>query len=164
LLQRRKERVDRGIKARSSDVFALSSWREMLYLSAPRLLPIVGLLLLSVVLSYYWQRVLLSVSVFALLAISWDILAQSGMVSLGQALFFGTGAYLAGNMNHYLGWLAPLCNPPAGGYFWGPALYAVPYTRFTLARNLFFNGHAGAAADAGPNHRGHTHFWRHRRP
>ena len=103
-MKRRKERIDRGIKARSSDIFALSSWREMLYLAAPRLLPVVGLIVLSLALSVYWQRVLLSVSVFALLAISWDILAQTGMISLGQALFFGTGAYLSGIMNHYWGW------------------------------------------------------------
>lgn len=102
--KRRKERIDRGIKARSSDIFALSSWREMLYLAAPRLLPVVGLIVLSFALSMYWQRVLLSVSIFALLAISWEILAQTGMISLGQALFFGTGAYLAGIMNHYWGW------------------------------------------------------------
>jgi len=102
--KKRKERIDRGIKARSSDIFALSSWREMLYLAAPRLLPVVGLIVLSLALSVYWQRVLLSVSVFALLAISWDILAQTGMISLGQALFFGTGAYLSGIMNHYWGW------------------------------------------------------------
>jgi branched-chain amino acid transport system permease protein len=76
----------------------------MLYLAAPRLLPIVGLIVLSFALSVYWQRVLLSVSIFALLAISWEILAQTGMISLGQALFFGTGAYLAGIMNHYWGW------------------------------------------------------------
>jgi len=103
-LKKRKERIDRGIKVRSSDVFALLSWREMLYLSFPRLLPIVGLVVLSFTLSIYWQKVLLSVSVFALLAISWDILAQSGMISLGQALFFGMGAYLSGIMNYYWGW------------------------------------------------------------
>ncbi len=103
-MKKRKERIDRGIKVRSSDVFALLSWREMLYLSFPRLLPIVGLVVLSFTLSIYWQKVLLSVSVFALLAISWDILAQSGMISLGQALFFGMGAYLSGIMNYYWGW------------------------------------------------------------
>ena len=103
-MKRRKERIDRGIKARSEDIFALCSWREMLYLAAPRLLPVVGLIVLSFALSVYWQRVLLSVSIFALLAISWEILAQTGMISLGQALFFGTGAYLAGIMNHYWGW------------------------------------------------------------
>ena len=103
-MKKRKERIDRGIKVRSSDIFALCSWREMLYLAAPRLLPIVGLIVLSFALSVYWQRVLLSVSIFALLAISWEILAQTGMISLGQALFFGTGAYLAGIMNHYWGW------------------------------------------------------------
>ena len=102
-MKRRKERIDRGIKVTSNDVFALCSCREMLYLSSPRLLPTVGLIILSLALSVYWQRVLLSVSVFALLAISWDILAQTGMISLGQALFFGTGAYFAGIMNHYWG-------------------------------------------------------------
>ena len=136
-MQRRKERVDRGIKVRSSDIFALSSWREMLYLSAPRLLPIFGLLLLSILLSQYWQRVLLSVSVFALLAISWDILAQSGMVSLGQALFFGTGAYFAGNMNHYLGWPPYLTIPLAtilGGVLC--TLFLLPVLRL---RGIYFS-------------------------
>ena len=101
---RRKERIDRGIKARSGDIFALCSWREMLYLAAPRLVPIIGCLVLPLVLGIYWQRVLLNVAVFALLAISWDILEQSGMISLGQALFFGMGAYAAGVFNHYFGW------------------------------------------------------------
>lgn len=83
----------------------------MLYLSFPRLLLIVGLFILSFSLSLYWQKVLLSVSVFALLAISWDVLAQSGMISLGQALFFGMGAYLAGIMNCYWG-LSPFLTIP----------------------------------------------------
>ncbi|MBN2705818.1 MAG: branched-chain amino acid ABC transporter permease [Deltaproteobacteria bacterium] len=103
-MKKRKERIDRGINVRSSDIFALTSWREMTYLAAPRLLPVLGLMVLPLMLGGYWQKVMLSVSVFALLAISWDILAQSGMVSLGQALFFGVGAYLAGVLNHYWAW------------------------------------------------------------
>jgi branched-chain amino acid transport system permease protein len=136
-MKRRKERIDRGIKARSSDIFALSSWREMLYLAAPRLLPIVGLLVLSVALSVYWQRVLLSVSVFALLAISWDILAQTGMISLGQALFFGAGAYLAGIMNHYWGW-PPYITIPLATIFGGLLCTAllIPVLRL---RGIFFS-------------------------
>lgn len=102
-MEKRKERIDRGIKARSKDIFALCSYREMLYLSAPRLIPIIGFLILPLVLGVYWQKVLLSVAVFSLLAISWDILAETGMISLGQALFFGVGAYVTGAMNHYFG-------------------------------------------------------------
>ena len=117
-MQKRKERIDRGIKVRSEDIFAVCSWKEMLYLSAPRLLPIVGFVILPLVLGVYWQRVLLSVCVFALLAISWDILAQSSMVSLGQALFFGMGAYCSGILNHYFG-VSPFLSIPiaavAGG-------------------------------------------------
>jgi len=100
---KRKERVDRGINVRSGGVFALCSWREMLYLAGPRLLPVFICLFLPLVLDAYWQKVLLSVAVFALLAISWDILAQTGMISLGQALFFGMGAYVTGILNHYWG-------------------------------------------------------------
>jgi len=117
-LKKRKERIDRGIKVRSADIFALLSWREMLYLSAPRLLPVCVCLVLPLVLGAYWQKVLLSVAVFALLAISWDILAQSGMVSLGQALFFGVGAYCSGTLNHYWG-LSPLITIPLAAILGG---------------------------------------------
>ena len=117
-MQKRRERVDRGINVRSGDVFALCSWREMLYLAGPRVLPVVAILLLPLALGIYWQKVLLSVAVFALLAISWDLLAQTGMISLGQALFFGMGAYVTGVLNHYWG-LPPLLTIPVAAVFGG---------------------------------------------
>lgn len=100
----RRERIDRGIKARTEDIFAIFSFREVAYLLAPRAIPVLGLLVLSLTLSMYWQKVLISTAIFALLAMSWDLLVSSGMVSLGQALFFGVGAYIAGSLNHWLGW------------------------------------------------------------
>ncbi len=117
-MQKRKERIDRGIKTRSEDISALLSWREMLYLSGPRLLPFIGLAILPLVLGSYWQKVLLSVAIFALLAMSWDMLAQSGMVSLGQSLFFGVGAYIAGVMNHYWSF-PPFVTIPVAAIFGG---------------------------------------------
>jgi branched-chain amino acid transport system permease protein len=136
-LERRKERIDRGIKARAGDVFALSSWREMLYLLAPRLIPVLGFLLLPLVLDNYWQKVLLSVAAFALLAISWDILAQSGMISLGQALFFGLGAYCSGVLNHAFGW-PPLLALPAAALLGGllSTLCLLPVLRL---RGVYFS-------------------------
>ncbi len=136
-MKKRKERIDRGIKARSSDIFALLSWREMLYLSAPRMLPIIGCLTLPLILGPYWQKVLLSVAVFALLAISWDILAQTGMVSLGQALFFGVGAYCAGVMNHYFG-LSPFITLPVASVLGGLicTLLLLPVLRL---RGIYFS-------------------------
>ncbi|MBF0497639.1 MAG: branched-chain amino acid ABC transporter permease, partial [Deltaproteobacteria bacterium] len=80
-----------------------NSWREMLYLLGPRVIPVAALVILGLVAPLYWQRVLVSTAMFALLAISWDMLASTGMVSLGQALFFGVGAYVAGILNHYYG-------------------------------------------------------------
>jgi branched-chain amino acid transport system permease protein len=102
-VKKRRERIDRGIKVRSEDVYALVSWREMLYLAGPRLLPAAAFLLLPFFLGPYWQKVMISVAVFALLAISWDMLAQTGIISLGQALFFGMGAYVSGILNIYFG-------------------------------------------------------------
>jgi branched-chain amino acid transport system permease protein len=136
-VEKRKERIDRGIKVRSEGVFALCSWREMLYLAAPRVLPVAACLLLPLVQDAYGRKVLVSVAVFALLAISWDILAQSGMISLGQALFFGAGAYCAGVMNHYLG-LSPLFTLPLAAVCGGAVstLVLLPVLRL---RGIYFS-------------------------
>jgi branched-chain amino acid transport system permease protein len=136
-MEKRKERIDRGIKARSGDIFALSSWREMLYLAAPRWIPIIGFLILPLILGIYWQKVLLSVAVIALLAISWDILAQTGMISLGQALFFGMGAYASGVINYYLGW-HPLIAIPLASVIGGAicTVFLLPVLRL---RGIYFS-------------------------
>lgn len=111
MMKKRKERIDRGIKARSEDIFALSSLREMIYLLIPRAIPVLGLLVVSPFLSAYWQEVFISTAIYALLAISWDLLASCGLVSLGQSLFYGIGSYIAGALNYYLGW-SPLFTIP----------------------------------------------------
>ena len=110
-MKKRKERIDRGIKARSEDIFALSSYREMLYLLVPRAIPVVGLLGVAPFLSPYWKEVFISTAVYALLAISWDLLISAGLVSLGQSLFYGIGSYVAGALNYYWGW-SPLFTIP----------------------------------------------------
>lgn len=111
----RRERVDRGIKVRSDDVFAIASLRDLCYVLLPRVLAVAALLvfpLLQAVVSGYWQTVMLNTLVIALLALSWDLLASTGLVSLGQALFFGVGGYLAGYLDSGLG-LGPLLGIPA---------------------------------------------------
>ncbi len=89
-MKKRKERIDRGIKARSADIFALTSYREMLYLLIPGAIPVVGLLCFAPMLSDYWREVILSTAIYALLAMSWDMLMCAGLLSLGQALFLGS--------------------------------------------------------------------------
>jgi branched-chain amino acid transport system permease protein len=99
----RRERIDRGIKARSDSIYMLSSFREMLYLLFPRVLPIAALFLIPLAVGGgYWEKVVFYACIFVLLALSWDFLASVGLVSLGQALFFGVGAYISGGLNHYL--------------------------------------------------------------
>jgi branched-chain amino acid transport system permease protein len=101
--RKRKERLDRGIKVRSDDIFALTSYREMLYVAAPPAIPVIILLAVPWLLPTYWQKVLVATSVIAIMAMSWDLLVSVGMVSLGQALFYGVGAYIAGVSDHYAG-------------------------------------------------------------
>ena len=100
--ERRKERLDRGIKVRTEGLYALSSWREMGYLLLPRLLLILGLLSLPLWLDMYWQRVLCQAGIYALLALGFDFLAEYvGLVCLGGAFFIGAGGYISGLLNAY---------------------------------------------------------------
>jgi branched-chain amino acid transport system permease protein len=108
----RKVRIDRGIKARSDSIYIVSSYRELGYTLLPRVLPVIALLSLPLVLGEgYWGRVLVLTCIYALLALSWDFLQSVGMISLGQAFFFGAGGYIAGALNYYFG-LPPIITIP----------------------------------------------------
>lgn len=120
--QRRKERIDRGIKIRTDGLYALMSWREMAYLIAPRFFLIAGLLVLPQIMpGMYWVRVISIVCIYAMLAISFDFLAHYiGLVSLGGAFFVGTGGYLSAILNTSLGFnplVAIVCATLLGGMF-----------------------------------------------
>jgi branched-chain amino acid transport system permease protein len=109
---RRKKRLDRSVKVRSEGLYALSSFREMAYVLAPRLLLIVGLLIMPLLLDLYWQRVLCAAGIFAMLALGFDFLAgYVGLVCLGGAMFIGFGGYAAGLLNAHLG-LPPFASIP----------------------------------------------------
>jgi branched-chain amino acid transport system permease protein len=111
----RKERIDRGIFVRSSDIFALSSWQEITYLVLPRAIPFVLLLVLPLVLELsgnsYWAKVMIVLAILGIMAMSWDLLRMAGMFSLGQALFFGLGSYVAAGLSHYFHWPIYLTHP-----------------------------------------------------
>lgn len=117
---RRKERLDRGIKVTTEGIYAISSWQEMGYLLLPRLVLICGILVLPLVIpSLYWQRVISIVCIYSLLALGFDFLAHFvGLVSLGGAFFIGTGGYIAAILNTSFG-LPPILTIPiatiAGG-------------------------------------------------
>lgn len=101
----RKERIDRGIKVRTEGIYAISSFREILYLMGPRLLLIVGVLVLPLFLELapYWKRVVNIMFVYSLLALAFDFLANYvGLVCLGGAFFVGVGGYLSAIFNVYL--------------------------------------------------------------
>lgn len=137
----RKERLDRGIKARSDDIFALASYRDLLYLIGPRALLIGGLLLFPLltmtgIIGRAWLNVMLIACNMALLALSWDLLASVGLVSLGQALFFGVGGYMAGYLNDaYL--VPPLLTIPLGTVLGALMCTAVLYPVLRL-RGIYF--------------------------
>lgn len=110
--ERWKKRLDRSIKVRCEGLYAINSWREMGYLALPRLLLILGLLILPLTLDMYWQRVLCTAGIYALLALSFDFLAEYvGLVCLGGAMFIGFGGYTSGVLNEYFGW-PPLATIP----------------------------------------------------
>ena len=113
--QRRKERLDRGIKVRADSLYALMSWRELGYLTLPRFVLIAGILGMPFLMpSMYWQRVISVVCIYAILAMSFDLLAHYvGLVSLGGAFFIGIGGYIAAVLNTSLGLPPLVCIPIA---------------------------------------------------
>ena len=177
--ERRKERLDRGIKVRSDGIYALLSWRELGYLVLPRLLLIGGLLLLPLVMPLYWQRVISYVCLYALLALSFDFLAHYvGLVSLGGALFIGTGAYIAALLNKHLGLSIILtipiasvsgaaictllllpCLPLRGVYFAIVSLmYPLAMMRIIEALNIFGGTDGIMGVDSFPSSWGEQYF------
>jgi len=84
------------------------------FLAMPRLLLILGLLVLPLTLDMYWQRVLCTAGIYALLALSFDFLAEYvGLVCLGGAMFIGFGGYTSGVLNSYFEWSPFLTIPIA---------------------------------------------------
>jgi branched-chain amino acid transport system permease protein len=171
--QRRKERLDRGIKVRAESIYALASWREMAYLIGPRAALILGLLLFPVMIpNLYWQRVLSIAATYGLLALSFDFLANYvGLVCLGGALFTGVGGYIAGILNASLHLppaltipLATLlgallctlllfpCLPLRGVYFAiATLMYPLLFERIITALNVFGGTEGLSGLDSLPN-------------
>jgi branched-chain amino acid transport system permease protein len=168
--ERRKERLDRGIKARTEGLYAVNSWREITYLLAPRAgLVLVLLVAPLVVPSLYWQRVLCFAAVYALLAISFDFLSERvGLVCIGGAFMIGVGGYISGSLNFYLGWPVFLTIPigtvagavictllwlpclPLRGIYFAVVTFMFPFlgTSIILATGLF-RGTEGLSPVAG---------------
>lgn len=136
---RRKERLDRGIKVRTDGVYAISSWLEISYLLTPRLIFVLGFLALPFVLSHvpYWQRVLSIICIYALLAMGFDLLANYvGLVSLGGGFYIGVGAYTAAILNTKFG-LPPLLTVPLAMVI-GSAICTVLFIPCLPLRGVYF--------------------------
>lgn len=112
--ERRKERIDRGVKVRSDTIYAVSSLKEIMFLMGPGIALVVILLILPLLLPPYWQRVLTITGVYALLSVSFGFLANFvGLVNLGGAMFVGVGGYISGILNSYFGFPLILSIPAA---------------------------------------------------
>jgi branched-chain amino acid transport system permease protein len=136
---RRKERLDRGIKVRSDGVYAIASWAEISYLVAPRLIFILGLLAAPILLTPvpYWQKVLSIICIYSLLAISFDFLANYvGLVSLGGGFYIGVGAYVAALLNMKLG--APIFITIPAATVVGAAICTVFFLPCLPLRGVYF--------------------------
>jgi len=101
---KRHERLDRGIRVRTTGLYGLLSYREISYLVIPRLVLIVGLLILPLLITNeYWEKVICLTMVNAMLALVFDFLAEFvGLICLGGALFVGVGAYMTALFNNLL--------------------------------------------------------------
>ena len=134
---RRKERIDRGVKVRSDSIYAIGSIKEIGYLVGPRLGLVAAMLLLPLVVPIYWQKVITITAIYALLAISFGFLANYvGLVNLGGALFVGAGGYISGLLNSAYGWPLYLTIPVAT--IVGAVLCTVIFLPVLPLRGIYF--------------------------
>ena len=100
-LNARVETIDRGVRARTQDIYALMSYSDLLYLIGPRILPPLLLLILPLLVGgTYWLNILSLACFYAIASMSWDVLSgYTGLVSFGHALFIGFGGYTAAILN-----------------------------------------------------------------
>lgn len=135
--EKRKKRLDRGIKVRTEGIYALSGWKEIAYLVTPRATLILGIMLAPLLLGPYWQRVLCQTAAYALLALGFDFLAHYvGMVCLGGAFFVGVGGYLSGLLSSSCG--LPLCTAIPLAAFGGAALCTLVFLPCLRMRGIYF--------------------------
>ena len=99
---------------------------------------ILGLIILPLVLpGLYWQRVLGLAGVYALLAISFDFLAERvGLVCIGGAFMIGVGGYISGSLNYYLKLPVALTMPI--GTFGGALLCTLLWLPCLPLRGIYF--------------------------
>ncbi|PLX96706.1 MAG: branched-chain amino acid ABC transporter permease [Desulfuromonas sp.] len=66
---------------------------------------VVVMAVLPTLLNPRWQAVAITFLIFSVVALSQDIvLGKAGMFNMGQALFFGMGAYITAILNYKFGW------------------------------------------------------------
>jgi len=107
----RKERLDRGARARSKDLYVLMSYEDIAYVILPRVLPPLILLAFPLIVrDTYWHMVFFLAGYYAVASMSWDLLGGfTGLVSFGHSLFIGFGGYFTAILNVWYGvpiWLS----------------------------------------------------------
>ncbi len=138
---------------RTEGIYAISSWQEASYLLLPRLILIVGLLLLPLVMpSLYWKRVVSIINIYVLLALGFDFLAHFvGLVSLGGAFFVGTGGYIAAILNTSFK-LPILLTLPIATFARRSHLYNPTFALPSFEGRLFRNCYAHVSLGYRPGH------------
>jgi branched-chain amino acid transport system permease protein len=99
---------------------------------------VLGLLIApAVVPGLYWQRVLGLAGVYALLAISFDFLAERvGLVCIGGAFMIGVGGYISGVLNYYFH--LPLALTIPVGTFGGALICTLLWLPCLPLRGIYF--------------------------
>jgi branched-chain amino acid transport system permease protein len=101
-------------------------------LSVAAVYPVTTAIMLG--LNDYWQNVWLSVMLFTLLSVSWNMLSgMTGYISFGHAAFFAIGAYTAGILAGYASWIGIAAAGFAAAAF--GLIFAAPSLR---VRGLYF--------------------------
>ena len=106
MVAKRVDLIDRSIYKRTQSFYAVNSWVDILYLLGPWMFGIAFLLLFPLFCQFnpYFLNIFVTAGIYALLGISWTLLALLGLFSLGHAMYIAIPGYIIGVLNvnfHY---------------------------------------------------------------
>lgn len=98
---RRRDLIERSIYKRTQGFYAVSSWLDIFYLSGPWIIGIGFLFMFPVLCGYnpYFLNIFVISGIYAILGISWVLLALLGLYSLGHGMYIAIPGYIIGVLN-----------------------------------------------------------------
>ncbi|MDY6974262.1 MAG: branched-chain amino acid ABC transporter permease [Thermodesulfobacteriota bacterium] len=98
---KRHDLIERSIYRRTQGFYAVSSWLDIFYLLGPWIVGVALLFMFPVLCGFdpYFLNIFATSGIYAILGVSWVLLALLGLYSLGHGIYIAIPGYIIGVLN-----------------------------------------------------------------